>query len=181
MRSWTLCVLCLRRLDDAERRDGIPTGDRGNEGTGASDYWMAVCADLLGMNSFGAGLMTPPLARPKVFRGQAGLVERPAGRRSGKVWRPLPQQPKPLSKPSQETQATTTAVLCHSRRVSSSLNLTAGNTDGADGRMEEPGMEIDRTPCGPWFKVFSTKEDRAGLCSGSVNAVSVPTRLFTTA
>ena len=32
MQSSTLCVLCFRRPDDAERRDGIPTGDRGNEG-----------------------------------------------------------------------------------------------------------------------------------------------------
>ncbi len=27
----TLCVLGFRRPNDAERRDGIPTGDRGNE------------------------------------------------------------------------------------------------------------------------------------------------------
>ena len=31
MRSLTLCVRCFRGPDDAERRDGIPTGDRGNE------------------------------------------------------------------------------------------------------------------------------------------------------
>ena len=81
MQSGTLCVLCYRRRDDAERRGGIPTEVRGNEGGIDVTISIRSVASVV-MGSFVTGVM--------------GSFVAAVARSHGPPWNAVRDAPRPL-------------------------------------------------------------------------------------